>query len=156
MNAAVNTIKDRQIDTVSQLKQIQADALVMYTKLHNYHWNIKGMQFFPIHEMTEEMYNNFATLYDDAAEMVLQRGEKPYVSMQDIMSVSRIQEDTNTDFDAKYVLQSILADYKAMKEHFIALGKVAEAAQDSTVLAFADENVAKFEKDIWMISASLA
>jgi len=39
---------------IKQLKVIQASSLVMFTKVHNYHWNIKGNQFFPVHEMTEK------------------------------------------------------------------------------------------------------
>lgn len=31
---------------IEQLKQIQADSHALYVKMHNYHWNIKGMDFF--------------------------------------------------------------------------------------------------------------
>ena len=34
---------------IKQLKQIQADAHALYIKVHNYHWNVKGMDFHPVH-----------------------------------------------------------------------------------------------------------
>jgi len=141
---------------IKQLKVLQASSLVMFTKLHNYHWNIKGMQFFPIHEMTEKMYEQFSTLYDDCAERVLQLGDKPYVVLGDLQKNSLIKEDKKTDFTAEYVLKNILADFETLLKEFKKLSKIADENDDSTTVAFADDNVAHLEKNIWMIKATLS
>ncbi len=144
------------MSTIKKLKTIQADALTMFVKLHNLHWNIKGMQFYPIHEMTEGMYNSMATLYDDAAERVLQLGEKPFVTMADVQQNSCIKEESKTEFNAKEVLESVLADYEHFLKHFNELSDIADETGDKGTVGFADEQIAKFEKDIWMIKSSLA
>lgn len=141
---------------IKQLKVLQASSLVMFTKLHNYHWNIKGMQFFPIHEMTEKMYEQFSTLYDDCAERVLQLGDKPYVLLDDLEKNSLIKEDKKTDFTAEYVLKNILADFETLLKEFKKLSKIADENDDTTTVAFADDNVAHLEKNIWMIKATLS
>ncbi|WP_419773431.1 Dps family protein [Halarcobacter sp.] len=141
---------------IKQLKVLQASSLVMFTKLHNYHWNIKGMQFFPIHEMTEKMYEQFSTLYDDCAERVLQLGDKPYVVLGDLEKNSLIKEDKKTDFTAEYVLKNILADFETLLKEFKKLSKIADENDDTTTVAFADDNVAHLEKNIWMIKATLS
>ncbi len=141
---------------IKQLKVLQASSLVMFTKLHNYHWNIKGMQFFPIHEMTEKMYEQFSTLYDDCAERVLQLGDKPYVVLGDLEKNSLIKEDKKTDFTAEYVLKNILADFETLLKEFKKLSKIADENDDTTTVAFADDNVAHLEKHIWMIKATLS
>ncbi|RXJ78603.1 DNA starvation/stationary phase protection protein [Arcobacter sp. F155] len=141
---------------IKQLKVLQASSLVMFTKLHNYHWNIKGMQFFPIHEMTEKMYEQFSTLYDDCAERVLQLGDKPYVLLGDLEKNSLIKEDKKTDFTAEYVLKNILADFETLLKEFKKLSKIADENDDTTTVAFADDNVAHLEKNIWMIKATLS
>ncbi|WP_417324294.1 Dps family protein [Halarcobacter sp.] len=141
---------------IKQLKVLQASSLVMFTKLHNYHWNIKGMQFFPIHEMTEKMYEQFSTLYDDCAERVLQLGDKPYVLLGDLQKNSLIKEDKKTDFTAEYVLKNILADFETLLKEFKKLSKIADENDDTTTVAFADDNVAHLEKNIWMIKATLS
>ncbi|MFV0562745.1 Dps family protein [Malaciobacter mytili] len=143
-------------NSILQLKVIQASSLVMFTKIHNYHWNIKGMQFFPIHEMTEKIYEQFSTLYDDAAERILQLGEKPLVLLDEIKNTSVIKEDSKTDFDAKYVFENILNDFETLLKEFKVLSKTACENEDNTTVAFADEKVAHLEKNIWMIKASLA
>lgn len=139
-----------------QLKVLQASSLVMFTKIHNYHWNIKGMQFFPIHEMTEKIYGEFSTIYDDCAERVLQLGEKPLILLSELEENSIIKEDKKTDFDAKYVLKNILSDFETLLKEFKKLSKLAEENGDNTTVAFADDNTAHLEKNIWMIKASLA
>lgn len=141
---------------IKQLKVLQASSLVMFTKLHNYHWNIKGMQFFPIHEMTEKMYEQFSTLYDDCAERVLQLGDKPYVLLGDLEKNSLIKEDKKTDFSTEYVLKNILADFETLLKEFKKLSKIADENDDTTTVAFTDDNVAHLEKNIWMIKATLS
>lgn len=142
--------------TINQLKKLQASSLVMFTKLHNYHWNIKGMHFHPIHEMTEKMYEQFSEVYDETAERVLQLGEKPYTLVKDLEEHSFIKEDKKTDFDAKYVLENILGDYKTLLKEFKKLSQKADEENDTTTVAFADDSVAHLEKDIWMIKATLS
>ncbi|QDF27833.1 Dps family protein [Halarcobacter anaerophilus] len=141
---------------VEQLKTIQANALVMYVKLHNLHWNVKGMQFYAVHEMTESMYNKMAEIYDDTAERVLQVGEKPYVTINDALKVSKIEEDKRVEFSPKEVLEIVLNDYKTFLNDFKELSIISDDIKDTTTVAFSDEQVAKLEKDIWMIKASLS
>ncbi len=143
-------------NTISQLKIIQASSLIMFTKIHNYHWNIKGMQFFPIHEMTEKIYEQFSTLYDDVAERILQLGNKPLVLLDEVKNTSIIKEDSKTDFDATYVLENIVSDFETLLKEFKILSKVASEDEDNTTVAFADEQIAHLEKNIWMIKATLA
>lgn len=141
---------------IKELKVVQASSLVMFTKVHNYHWNIKGMQFFPIHEMTEKIYEQFSTLYDDVAERVLQLGDKPVILLDDIAKQSIIKEDKKSDFGAQYVLKNILADFEVLLKQFKKLTQLADEAGDNTTVGFADENIAHLEKSIWMIKATLA
>ena len=41
---------------VTQLNQIQADAHALFVKFHDYHWYVKGIQFFSVHEYTQKAY----------------------------------------------------------------------------------------------------
>ena len=141
---------------IKQLKTLQADALALFVKVHNYHWNIKGLQFSPIHNMTEGIYESMAGLYDDCAERVLQLGEKPHITFKDITGATRIKEETKSDFDAKYVLKNILSDYEELLKAFSELSDAADKEGDKATIGFADEKIAGLEKDIWMLKATLA
>ena len=45
-----------QQDVVKELNQQVANWTVAYTKLHNFHWYVKGPNFFSLHEKFEELY----------------------------------------------------------------------------------------------------
>lgn len=141
---------------VQSLKQIQADSAVFYIKLHNYHWNVKGMDFYPVHSALEKMYDNMADLMDDVAERVLQLGDKPYVTMKDILAASKIKEETKLEFDSKTILKAVLSEYEYFLKAFRELSDFAGEANDKGTVGLADEKVASLEKDIWMLKAHFA
>lgn len=44
-------------NSVKNLNCLLADLNVFYRKLQNYHWNVKGKDFFTMHEKLEEYYD---------------------------------------------------------------------------------------------------
>ncbi|RCK12627.1 hypothetical protein DT075_11800 [Bacillus licheniformis] len=47
---------------------------ILYTKLHRFHWYVKGPQFFTLHEKFEELYNHASETADVIAERLLAIG----------------------------------------------------------------------------------
>ncbi|CAM3476003.1 DNA starvation/stationary phase protection protein [Helicobacter sp. UBA3407] len=141
---------------VQTLKQIQADSAVFYIKLHNYHWNVKGADFHPVHSALENMYDEITEQMDEVAERVIQIGEKPFVTLKDMLAASKIKEDKGTSFDSKTILKSILPDYEYFLKSFRELSDLADDANDKATVGLADEKIAALEKAIWMLKAQLA
>ncbi len=141
---------------VQTLKQIQADSAVFYIKLHNYHWNVKGPDFHPVHSALENMYDEITDQMDEVAERVIQIGEKPFVTLTDMLAASKIKEDKRHSFDSKTILKAILPDYEYFLKSFRELSDLAGEANDKATVALADEKVASLEKAIWMLKAQLA
>jgi len=141
---------------VAMLNENLANLQLIYVKLHNYHWNVKGMNFKPVHELTESYYEYFAKQYDDVAERILQLGGKPLSSMKDYLTAASIKEEIKNDFDGKFVLSSVLKDFELLNSEFKKISKAAGDGSDVSTSNITDENVAWLEKQIWMIKASLA
>ncbi|MGB5505290.1 MAG: DNA starvation/stationary phase protection protein [Sulfurovum sp.] len=137
------------------LKQLQADAHALFVKIHNYHWNVKGMDFEPVHLKTEEIYNTMSTLYDDAAERVIQLGGKPYLTLDDLAKATNIKTEKGDTFKSKEVVKNIITDYKYLHKLFQELSDDADNANDKTTAAFADDNVAVLEKELWMLDSMI-
>lgn len=137
---------------IESLKQIQADAHALYIKIHNYHWNVKGMDFFPVHSHTEEIYNSMSVLYDDTAERILQLGEKPYLTIKQLDSATKVETETNDSFNSKEIVLAIIKEYNYLLNEFKHLSKVASENSDKTTETFADDKISKFEKDVWLMS----
>ncbi|MEE9431406.1 MAG: DNA starvation/stationary phase protection protein [Melioribacteraceae bacterium] len=140
---------------IEQLNQNLADVQVLYVKLHNYHWNVKGSHFFGIHNLTEGYYDYFAKQYDDIAERILQLGGKPLTTMKSYLGISKIKEENKNSFSASIVIKSVTKDFNYLLKEFKKTSKISEGQNDSTTQALADENIAWLEKAIWMLKASI-
>ncbi|WP_198305976.1 Dps family protein [Arcobacter vandammei] len=140
---------------VKQLKQIQADAHALYVKIHNYHWNVKGMDFHPVHAYTEGVYNQMSELYDDMAERTIILGDKPYLTIDELAKATKIETEKADSFKSKEIVEKIIADFEYLLKAFKKLSQTASEAEDKGTEAFADEKVAKLEKDLWMLNSML-
>ena len=72
-------------------KQV-ANWTVLYTKLHNFHWNVKGPHFFTLHAKFEELYTEAAGHIDSLAERVLSIGGKPVGTLAACLNTASITE----------------------------------------------------------------
>lgn len=139
--------------TIAKLNVVLANAHVLFTKLHNYHWHVKGPSFFQLHAKTEAYYTEFATIYDDVAERVLQLEGTPLVTMKVILEATTIVEEEQVSFSVEYILKSIMADFGTMQALFRDIS--ADEQTDDITRAYADEQIAFIEKELWMLRSSL-
>lgn len=143
-------------ELIQVLNRNLANIQILYVKLHNYHWNVKGITFKSVHEMTESYYDYFAKQYDDVAERIIQLGGKPFSSLQEYLSNASIKEELKKDFDGKTVLNSVLVDFELLKNEYKAISSQAGENNDVPTANIADDNVAWLEKQIWMLGAALS
>ncbi len=139
---------------INKLNQNIADLHILYVKLHNYHWNVKGMQFFPIHNMTEEYYDYVAELYDTLAERVLQLEAKPLSTVKEYLETANIKEEPATDFSAEQVLAGIIADFEYLLSAYQELLSIAEEQRDVSTANIISDTIQWLEKALWMLKAS--
>lgn len=140
---------------IGMLNKNLANLQVLYVKLHNYHWNVKGMNFKQVHELTEAYYNYFAEQYDEVAERIVQLGGKPFATLQDYLVNASLKEESKKTFEVKYVLKSLLPDFEKLNKDFKEISKDAAETGDMPTAGLADANVSWLEKQIWMIKASM-
>ena len=143
-------------NTLNLLRQLQADSLVLFVKTHNFHWHVKGGDFFQVHQATEEIYENLAGMFDDLAERVVQLGGTPVVTLQEALQTSKVKEETATNFRSKEVFSVLTKEYESLLELFLKLSDSAEADHDKVTAGYADEQVAKLQKSLWMLKATQA
>jgi starvation-inducible DNA-binding protein len=134
-------------------KQV-ANWSVLFTKLHNYHWFVKGPEFFTLHEKFEELYNEAATHIDELAERLLAIEGKPVGTMKEILEISTIHEAEGGE-SAEQMVKNIANDFSTLIEELKEGMEVAETAGDETtgdMLLAIHQSV---EKHNWMLHAFL-
>ena len=81
-----------QQDVVKELNQQVANWTVAYTKLHNFHWYVKGPNFFSLHTKFEELYDEASQYVDDLAERILAIGGNPIGTLTESLDKSIVKK----------------------------------------------------------------
>ncbi|MBN2234570.1 MAG: DNA starvation/stationary phase protection protein [Opitutales bacterium] len=142
-------------DLVSAMNCNLADLHVINIKLHNYHWNVSGLQFFGIHELTEKYYEYFFGFFDDVAERILQKGSKPFAKVKDYLDNASLKEESGDCFTAEQVLKAVEADFEVLLKDAQKINGMADEAGDIPTGNLYGDHIQWLEKALWMIRSTL-
>ena len=88
---------------LNNLNTFLSDLNVFYRKLQNYHWNVKGKDFFQAHAKLEELYGYINEAVDEVAENLLMLNAKPFASLRDFLDNADIEEAKMEQVKSKYI-----------------------------------------------------
>lgn len=142
------------VDLTGVLNKQIANWNILYVKLHNYHWFVKGGQFFTLHTKFEELYDEAALHIDELAERVLAIKDKPLATMKEYLSTSSIQEAKGGE-DANAMVAEIVSDFQKLIGELKDGMKAAEEADDETTGDMLLAIHTGLEKHVWMLSSFL-
>ncbi|MGD8190949.1 Dps family protein [Brevibacillus ginsengisoli] len=134
-------------------KQI-ANWTVLYIKLHNFHWYVKGPQFFTLHVKFEELYNEASLHIDELAERVLALGGQPVATMREAMELSSVQE-ANGNENSEQMVQAVVADFSQLIQELKEGMSIADQADDETTGDMLLAIHSSLEKHVWMLKSFL-
>jgi starvation-inducible DNA-binding protein len=134
-------------------KQV-ANWTVLYMKLHNYHWYVKGPQFFTLHDKFEEFYNEAAVHIDELAERLLSIEGQPVATMREALEISSVKEATGHE-DASGMVQSLINDFQTLIGELKEGMSIAEETGDETTGDMLLVIHQSLEKHVWMLSSFL-
>lgn len=146
------TVKTETIQ--SQLNLQISNWSILYTKLHRFHWYVKGPLFFTLHAKFEELYNEAAVVVDDVAERLLAIGGQPIATMKEYLETATIEETANETTAAEMVA-ALVKDYSAIKESLKELARAADAEGDTITNDLAIGLIEKIDTHVWMLNAYL-
>ncbi len=140
------------VELTEALNNLLANYSVHYQKLRNYHWNVKGPEFFDVHEKFEDQYNQAKVAIDDIAERIRVFNQTPYSTMKDYLDNAEIKE-TGTDLTAMEMVEEILNDYRIILEYLVRVVEKSIEFGDSGSEDLAKGFIKKVEKNHWMMLA---
>ncbi|WP_315795146.1 Dps family protein [Paenibacillus sp. BIC5C1] len=147
--------KTNQAKSVEQVLNRQvANLNVLYVKIHNYHWYVKGPNFFTLHVKFEEFYNEVTVQMDEIAERILTLKGSPAATMKDYLELSSIQEAAGGE-DANTMVQNLIEDFATLSNEYQEGIEVAEAAEDQPTSDMLTGFKADLEKHMWMLRSFL-
>lgn len=148
----LNLDKDKITTTAKALDILLADYHLYYQKLRNFHWNIKGKNFFDLHVKFEEMYNDALLKIDEIAERILTLRFQPVSNYSDYLKISNIKEATSEQKDMAMV-KALLKDHGTLLKQMREIIEKAGDADDEGTIDLMGGYVAQLEKTSWMLDA---
>jgi starvation-inducible DNA-binding protein len=145
-------MKTNNSKLVERLNQLLADYQIYYQNLRGLHWNVKGAQFFMLHEKYEELYNEAAESVDEIAERILMVGGQPLHTFTDYLKVAELKE-AGFISDGKKGVELVLENSRYLLKSF---GEILEIADgDEGTSALMSDLIGATEKRIWMLESTL-
>lgn len=136
---------------IEKLNKLLSDLNVFYRKLQNYHWNVKGHDFFTIHAKLEEYYNEVNEQIDEIAEHILILNGQPQGTMKDYINTSDIEEAKNEKITSQEIFTEVIKDLEKLLEDVKQIKKCADENEDYPTSSLMDEYIENYGKKLWML-----
>ncbi|WP_342432676.1 DNA starvation/stationary phase protection protein [Neobacillus sp. FSL H8-0543] len=136
------------------INQQIANWNILYTKLHQFHWYVKGPHFFTLHAKFEELYDEAAATIDELAEQLLTIDGKPISTLKEYLQYATLEE-TSDMLTAEEMVQALINDYSLLISDLITGKEVAEQNNDEVTGDIFLELIGKLNKHNWMLKSFL-
>ncbi|WP_284642103.1 Dps family protein [Paenibacillus silviterrae] len=146
------TLAANQVELNRLLNRQVANWAVLYIKIHQYHWFVKGAYFFQLHTKFEELYQEADRFLDELAERVLALGGIPFSTMREFMEAASIREDSH-DLSAERMVIQLTDDFRQLLGELTETMAAAEDAHDEGTIDLLVDIRSKLEKHVWMLQS---
>jgi len=139
-----------------KLNEYLANQQVMYMKLHNLHWYVKGRSFFTLHAKLEELYDQTAQIMDAVAERLLALGGSPVASLKKALALSSVKELEDVPISSDETIKSLISDVEYWIRDTKEIVKLAEDDDDGTTADQFNGYLAEYQKLLWMLKSYIS
>lgn len=137
-----------------ELSKVLADSYMLYLKTHNYHWNVTGELFHPLHEQFEEQYIELADAIDEIAERIRALGYRAPGTFQEFKELTSISEDQEEPEALEMVRRLALGNETLLRTARQALAPANEAEDEATI-DLLTQRLNVHSKTAWMLRSHI-
>lgn len=139
---------------VDALNQAVAETVVTTMLAQNFHWNVRGMAFGPLHALFQQVYEDHFVAQDDLAERIRAIGGHAEGQLAEMVKRSKVAEHDGHATDKDMI--AILADAQSTIAKTLAqAGALAAEKDDNLTEDLCIERGAIHEKFAWLLRAHL-
>lgn len=136
-----------------KLNNYLANQQVMYIKLHNLHWYVKGKSFFTLHTKFEELYDITADIIDEVAERMLAKNIAPVASFKKALELTKVVELSDEPISSLHAVNHLIADFEYWIQDTKEIIDLAEEENDVVTADIFTGYLNNYEKTMWMLKS---
>ncbi len=137
------------------LNRLLSDEYVLYTKTRNFHWNVTGPRFAPLHAFFQEQYEQLNEVIDEVAERCRALGEFAFGSLKEFLDNARLHEYPGQQMESMRMISSLMEDHESTIRNLRSDIEACDRHHDEGTSNFLAEVLMKHEKMAWMLRANL-
>lgn len=141
---------------IDALSVLLADEHVLYVKTRNFHWNVTGPHFGPLHALFETQYNALEGSIDEIAERIRALAGTAPGSMAAFLKLARLSEDAGKSPKDSEMISLLLTDHESVVRSLRGAIELAGKHGDEGTADFLTGLLEDHEKTAWMLRAHLS
>lgn len=146
--------RDDRENLAELLSSALSDTYVLYAKIQGFHWNVRGPNFYGIHKMTEEQYEDLHGAIDEVAERIRAIGFLAPTTLGRFISGAKVKEAEMTD-DAPAMLEILVKDHQTVVKSLRDAVEEADNVGDVFTADMLTARIGKHEHYAWMMRSML-
>ncbi|MDR3021972.1 MAG: DNA starvation/stationary phase protection protein [Clostridiales bacterium] len=133
-----------------------ANQQIMFVKLHNLHWYIKGENFFSLHAKFEDLYDSCAEIIDEVAERMLMIGHTPVASLASSLKLAKITELADKPIKAAEAVKILHEDVLFWIDASKNIHELANKEGDFGTADIFAKYLGEYQKLSWMLKSTMS
>jgi starvation-inducible DNA-binding protein len=146
--------KSNQPPLIKQLQQLLADVALFYHTVHEFHWNVTGIDFYEYHKLFDEIVSDVYDSIDPIAENIRKLGGYAKYNMSDLVKIANLNEVDEQTSDAKALTNYLIALNSDLIITLIKTFDLANKSNQQGIANFIAERIDMHQKWNWFLKAS--
>ncbi|PPD30126.1 MAG: DNA starvation/stationary phase protection protein [Hyphomicrobium sp.] len=138
-----------------KLGVVLASAYVLQLKTQNFHWNVTGPSFGPLHELFGAQYTEMAAAIDEIAERIRALGETTPGSFAQFGKLSIVADAPAAPPGYEAMIAALAKDHETLSRVCRETGSFADDAADPATGDLMNGRIAAHDKAAWMLRSHL-
>ncbi|MEO1109923.1 MAG: DNA starvation/stationary phase protection protein [Pseudomonadota bacterium] len=151
---AIELATDSRAAIADALNQSVAETAVTTMLAQNFHWNVTGMGFGPLHELFQKIYEDHFVAQDDLAERVKALDAHAEGTLAGMLKRSKVNEHEGTATD-KEMIQMMLDAQETLASTLAGAGELAASHGDTLTEDLCISRGQAHEKFAWFLRSHL-
>ncbi|MCV3272855.1 Dps family protein [Roseobacter sinensis] len=151
---AIALSTDAQSQIVEALNQSVAETAVTTMLAQNFHWNVTGMAFGPLHDLFQKIYEDHFVAQDDLAERIKALEGHAEGTLAGMIKRSKVSEHDGHASD-KDMLKMMLEAQETLAKTLAGCGELAAEHGDTLTEDLCIARGQEHEKFAWFLRAHL-
>ena len=139
-----------------KLSVVLANTYVTLMLTQKLHWHVTGSNFYSIHKMTQEQYEEMQEGIDTIAEHMRTLGYEAPSGMKRYSALSTIEEQEHPLSTCDASLEHLVEAHGKVRASLSAVLHLAQENEDAATEDLMVERMRAHDKQVWMLASSLS